>query len=65
MFVRPYGQKSPGTDAETLILGELARKGLRYEQHGNGWRVFGNGVDVRVGDLAHLTTADLKPATCR
>lgn len=48
-----------------LMLGEIARRGLRYEQHGTGWRVFGPGVDVITTDIAFLQTQDLKPTTYR
>lgn len=40
---------------------EIARRGLKVERSGAGWRVFGPGVDTLVCDLRFLVLDDLKP----
>ena len=45
-----------------LMLGELSRRGLRCDRHGNGWRVYGRGVDILTSDLANVDVKALGPA---
>lgn len=45
------------------IMVDVDRLGLRCEQHGAIWRVYGPGVDVKVADLSLLMPQDLKPVT--
>ncbi len=45
------------------IMVDIVRLGLRCEQYGAIWRVYGPGVDVKVADLSLLMPQDLKPVT--
>ena len=45
-----------------LILGELSRRGLRCDRQGNGWRVYGRGVDILTADIANVDVKALIPA---
>lgn len=45
-----------------LVLGEISRRGLRCDRHGNGWRVYGRGVDILTNDLVNVDVKALIPA---
>lgn len=45
-----------------LVLGEISRRGLRCDRQGNGWRVYGRGVDILTADIANVDVKALIPA---
>lgn len=40
---------------------EIEARGLKVERFGEGWRIFGRGVDVLIASLHRLMPGDLQP----
>ncbi len=67
MHMKPR-QSRPRVSRELrgLIALDIARRRqLEVEPFGNGWRIFGRGVDLLVADLWMVDPSDLRPVKYR